>query len=233
MPVREFDLVKIFAPEGTNVGDAPSLVISAHGAATKQVFYNKGHGGDNLLFFAPHGYTLEDPGLQDVVDGKAKVHEHIGKGKICRNYMLKKFQGYHGSTAGQIFGRLSRRFINDGESYAQIQNVVDEAHNHNVKAIRNQARLQQYDLNDPFQKSLYDAKVGASLYTTKMEANFLTIRNRHNQKSPTLADVLNILHRNNLHYENIYCSFCRNELSVGNLILGTPSWDSKKRKVNT
>ncbi|WP_444928552.1 putative adhesin [Microbulbifer sp. SSSA002] len=232
MPVRELDLVKIFAPEGTNVGDAPELVISAHGAATKQMFYNKGHGGDNLLFFAPHGYTLEDPGLQDVVDGKAKVHEHIAKGKMGRNYTLSKFQGYHGTTAGQIFGRLSRPFVADDESYAQIQQVVDNAHNHNIKAIRNQARLQQYDLNDPFQKSMYDAKVGASLYTTKMEANFLTIRNRFGKSNPTLVDVLNILHRNGLHYDNIYCSFCRNELTAGNIFMGTPSWDSKRRKAN-
>ncbi|MCO1333608.1 hypothetical protein MO867_04560 [Microbulbifer sp. OS29] len=233
MPVREYDLVKIFAPEGTQIGDAPDLVISAHGAATKQTFYNKGHGGDNLLFFAPHGYTLEDPGLEGVVSGRAKYHEHIAKGKVCRNYTLAKFQGYHGSTAGQIFGRLSRPFVTDDESYTQIQAVVDEAHKHNIKAARNKASLRRYDLNDPFQKSLYDAKVGASLYTQKLEVNFLTIRNRFGKGSPTLVDVLNILHRNRLHYENIYCFFCRNELSAGNIFLGAPSWGSKKRKANT
>ncbi|WHI45498.1 putative adhesin [Microbulbifer sp. JMSA004] len=231
MPVRELDLVKIFAPEGTNVGDAPNLVISAHGAATKEVFCSKGHGGDNLFFFAPHGYTLDDPGLENVVNGTAKYHEWVGKGKWCKNYTLSKFQGYHGSMAGQIFGRLTRRFITDGESYNDIQRVVDSAHKNNQFVERKKTELAKYDLSDPFQKSMYDAK--SSSLETRMEANFLTIRNRHNQKNPTLVDVLNILHRNNLHYENIYCSFCRNELNFNNFVIGTPSWDSHKQKVSS
>ncbi|WP_444934223.1 putative adhesin [Microbulbifer sp. JTAC008] len=220
MPVREFDLVKIFAAEGTQVGDAPNLVISAHGATTKQIFYPKGHGGDNLFFFSPHGYSLNDPGIGSVLSGNAKYHEWIGKGKVCHNYTLSKYQGYHGSTTGQILGRITRPFIK-GESYADVQKAVDNAHEHN-EMVRN------LDPNNPMHQPYIKKGV-----KPVMSADLLTIRNRVKMDNPTLVDVLNILHRNNLHYENIYCSFCRSEVSFSNILIGTPSWDSKMQRPTT
>ncbi|WP_444892068.1 hypothetical protein ACJJIW_09385 [Microbulbifer sp. JMSA004] len=49
----------------------------------------------------------------------------------------------------------------------------------------------------------------------------------------TLADVLNIRHKNKLHYENVYCSFCRSEMSFGDIVIGAPFWGSKMQGAAT
>ncbi|AWF82764.1 hypothetical protein BTJ40_19170 [Microbulbifer sp. A4B17] len=221
MPVKELDLVKIFSAEGTQVGEAPNLVISAHGATTKQIFYTKGHGGDNLFFFSPHGYSLNDPGVDSVLSGHAKYHEWIGKGKVCHNYTLSKYQGYHGTMTGQILGRITRPFIK-GESYSDMQSAIDKAHSHNQM-------VSNLDPNNP----MHQPFIAATGIKPVMTADLLTIRNRVRMDDPTLVDVLNILHRNKLHYENIYCSFCRSEVSFKNFVIGTPSWNSKNQSVST
>ncbi|QFT56409.1 putative adhesin [Microbulbifer sp. THAF38] len=218
MPVREFDRFKIFTASGKRLGEASNLVISAHGAATKQHFYTNGHGGDNIFFFSPHGYSLSDPGISSVLSGNAKYHEWIKKGKVCHNYTLSKYQGYHGTTTGQILGRVTRPFIK-GESYTDVQNALDNAHKHNQD-------YSSLDPNNPIhQKMLANIK-------PVMEADLLTIRHRVGKDDPTLVDVINTLHANKLHYDNIYCSFCRSEVSLNNILIGTPSWDSKFQRVS-
>lgn len=77
------------------------LLISAHGG-----FLNLGGplGSKNfsvpawarLHFYAPHGSTIANPGIYDIMKGEYQVLESAGPGDRITNYGLSKFQGRHG-----------------------------------------------------------------------------------------------------------------------------------------
>ena len=74
-----------------------ACVISAHGG---QSIINSTFDidrGTKFVFYGPHGYTLLDPSLFDVLCGKVKSYQTVSVGD-CQDYTLSKYQGEkHGS----------------------------------------------------------------------------------------------------------------------------------------
>ena len=48
--------------------------------------------GREFVFYAPHNYTLKNPGLYSIMQGKCAVSDRISLDK-CLDYHLSKYQG--------------------------------------------------------------------------------------------------------------------------------------------
>lgn len=112
--------------------DQATCIISAHGV--QQWFGNSLNRSftvrkdTELVFYAPHGYTLEDPGIGPIANKSAKAFERYKSGSSCPNYTLTKFQGYHGEAAGAILGIVASPFITvtqGAETYQLLKNRIN------------------------------------------------------------------------------------------------------------
>lgn len=138
------------------------LLISAHGG-----FMNlKGPLGSSsfavpswtqLHFYAPHGSTIANPGIYDLMKGEYEVLETFAAGDTVTNYELSKFQGKHGDedeTYESITGNVKRN--REQVSWLSEQMTSGKAHgpgrnfafNFDVLTVRNRVLRSSPTLKD-------------------------------------------------------------------------------------
>jgi hypothetical protein len=176
----------------TNLVDC---VISAHGG---YVFENRSFevpAGVTLSFFAEHGNTLTDPGMAKLMAqlADAQPAETLTGGQLCKNYLLSKYQGRHGSK---------------DETYDSIKADIEKA---DKQRLDFQAGIGIAALkgNKPGVQMLLRGLAHSS------GASVVTIRNRWNVLfGIPLADVIKEVRKVAPGLSDFYCSFCRSNMFV-------------------
>ncbi|MBV8907235.1 MAG: hypothetical protein JOZ22_26630 [Acidobacteriia bacterium] len=101
------------------------LLISAHGCPR---LFNKSFKvpeSTAIIFYGPEGEALIDPGFKDVLAGYVIAYEILGPAATCSDYSLIKYQGYRGTLAAAIFGKIAKPFVSgEGETYQDIENYL-------------------------------------------------------------------------------------------------------------
>lgn len=173
------------------------VVISAHGGYSKgQSFTVRPY--MRIFFYAPHGYSLNDPSMHRVVTGNAKFYgKPLTPGDTSYDYVLSKYQGKHGGK--------------DGDDYAMISSGM---HPETLEA--QMARLREQGLN-VIQQTMPQIKY-----------DVVTIRNRKGfYKDVTLSGVIDELRKHGYEYNEVHCSFCRCPVSYP-WSTEAPSWSVDK-----
>jgi len=102
-----------------------SLLITAHGVPrlfNRQFVVPK---GTTILFYGPEGTALLDPGFRAVAAKRAVAYSVSGPETTCSDYSLSKFQGYRGTFAGALFGKIAKPFVSaNGETYQEINDYL-------------------------------------------------------------------------------------------------------------
>ncbi|WP_297846176.1 DUF6543 domain-containing protein [Pseudomonas sp.] len=169
-------------------GQARTLVVSTHGNYLPWTKTTAIPNGTELRAYAPHGFSLVDPGLHRVVGqqvGAFSVLNSAGN-RLARQTMPpfaitdKLLAGT--SLPGRIKNYSVAKFQGaSGESYQDICHVV---RNSNLSPWRT-------------------AQVPA------VPMDVLTVRNRFGMASPTLQDVFKTLSEHGIHYDRILLLHCR------------------------
>jgi hypothetical protein len=104
------------------------LLITAHGG-----YMNLGGplGSSNLTvpswtrlhFYAPHGSTIANPGIYDIMKGEYQVLESAGPGDSVTNYSLSKFQGRHGD-ASETYQSISKDVARNADQLSYQQEIM-------------------------------------------------------------------------------------------------------------
>ncbi len=178
------------------------LVITAHGGYTLSNKPFKVPANMAILFYAPHGFILKDPGIKAVSQGTVTPYDTYSAGSVCPNYKLSKYQGSHGGKPGA-----------PAETYTNIAHDMHKG----VEVAQTEAFLG---------KPLDEAGL-AMIKDVTMDV--VTIRNRAMSKSPTLEEVIETISSQNLGYTEIHCSFCRCRMGLPDEL--DMSYDAKQSKV--
>ncbi|MET0340684.1 MAG: putative adhesin [Polyangiales bacterium] len=88
------------------------LMISSHGIYLPRPDFSEWRDGQDgwlnaptsLVFYAPHGHSLLDPGTGPVMKGEVGAYETIPAGGRVRNYRLSKYQT---RSAGETYEHVS------------------------------------------------------------------------------------------------------------------------------
>lgn len=86
------DDIYVWTRGGVKKNVNTACVISAHGGQSIINSTFNIERNTNFVFFGPHGYTLLDPSLMDVLCAKVKPYQTVSMGQ-CQDYTLSKFQG--------------------------------------------------------------------------------------------------------------------------------------------
>ena len=170
-------------------------VITAHGGFMFENRAFKVPGGVTLNFFAEHGNTLTDPGMGTLMSslGTAKPAEVLTAGKDCRNYLLSKYQGRHGSA---------------DETYESIMRNIEDADKARLTTA-NMVKSQAQGGNDKAVRKLLEG------FVKKRGASVVTIRNRWDVLAGVpLADVIKDVRKVAPSISTFFCSFCRSDMFV-------------------
>jgi len=167
---------------------APNLVISAHGGYSGEDRITRPQ-GTTLAFYGPHKVALQDPGLDKIMDARAKAVA-VNHGGTCINYFLSKYQGKHskGAETYQSIGDL----LTKGTTWEQMNQLL---------------------AGDPKAAQMGIKPVPQTLVDQYKSYDVLTIRNRWNigrgVKLGTVLDRLEKFAGGKYKYPMIHCSFCR------------------------
>jgi hypothetical protein len=165
-----------------------SVMISSHGWAKLlgKTYFVVPH-NTTIAFLGPQGFSLADPGFENVATtenptpapaGTAKgtesikAYEKFETGSLCPDYYLSKYQGRHNKAKN--------------ETYDDIKDFLSDA--------------KEWDPKYAF---------------ARFPMDIVTIRNRGRNLSNivsmgvTLSEVLTMLACYNYRYDQIVCSFCR------------------------
>lgn len=178
-------------------------VISAHG---RQCIINPGTVLQNVqfIFYSPHGYALNDPGLAEVLTGGVRPSGPPVAAAQCQDYVLSKWQGRHGAGDAETYGTIG----------AMEQTFVDNA----SRASNNLLNALNRVLNPPVPGA---PRQGPNLLNNMIVRNqalvdrwawrmdIISIRNRLAKKNPMLSEVVADLHAAGYGYTRIHCCFCR------------------------
>jgi hypothetical protein len=191
---------------GAPSGRTAECVISAHGA---QSFLNHMFpvGNTTLVFYGPHGYTLNDLGIEKFVSGQFAPYEQISQGQ-CQDYSLGKYQGRH-NRAGETYDKIGNM---DG---LLARTVAEAARGSRAAALQ----VANMDADDPMfntmLRSLDEGGKTRRRYQSWMD--IVTIRNRSvlatGSGTVMLSDVVSRLAAAGYNYTKVHCAFCRGPIS--------------------
>lgn len=185
---------------------ANECIITAHGAS--RLIGNGLSGLDvELVYYTPHGTSLDDPTLQKLIIGAVKPAERIRtKEKISHDYMLGKYSNSQASGG--------RQHNSNGESYESIAGLPDTLaakgkHITDTLATFGNIRAKSPEL----QRKITELELEARQYTQYAPHDVITIRNRGHRtlfNPVTLSEVIRTLQHYGYNYSVFHCSFCRN-----------------------
>jgi hypothetical protein len=176
----------------------PRCAISAHGATSlinNEKERSKLPAGVRVVFYGPHGYTLQNPTLYKVIAGLQRSHETVNSRDLGQDYDLSKSQDTHQSAAG-----VNEDNRGTGESYKFIGEQMHFMKRHMKKELAGTAPA-------------FQAAVAAAHdnYERRIGMDVVTVRNRKVFSDITLFQVINTLWKSGYRYEEIHCIFCRGE----------------------
>ncbi len=103
-------------------------------------------GWTRLHFYAPHGSTIANPGIYDIMKGEYQVLESAGPGSQVTNYELSKFQGRHGD-ANETYESIGKDVARNADQLSYQEEIMTSgrakgpgrnfAFNFDVLTIRN------------------------------------------------------------------------------------------------
>jgi hypothetical protein len=142
-----------------------------------------------VVFYGPHGSTLQNPQPYRVATGLQNAYEVCDASELTHDYDLGKSQGTHQSASGVV--ESSR---NTGESYAYLGRDIHDYANYMTAAFNGRPPR---ELSDTFGREI------------KMD--FVTIRHRSIFRAITLIEVIQKVCDAGFRYKQFHCIFCRGE----------------------
>ncbi|MEO0974362.1 MAG: putative adhesin [Pseudomonadota bacterium] len=201
-----------------------NAMISAHG---KEAVPRSNFGppqNTTLVYYCPHGYTLDDQGLMNFVTGRLASYDSDAPRRAPRDYKLSKYQGSH--------NKLNNNYYK--EDYGFIQTRMHPA--------ARTERLQQLFTATPEEMEGWHENGGAKrlndelanldkMHSEKLRGlkaipmDIITIRNRkHRGNPPTLWTVVALLERAGFRYGEVHCNHCRGPASGSAQGCWKPAW---------
>jgi hypothetical protein len=136
-----------------------------------------------LIFYAPHGSLLKDPGIRSIMAGEKKSAEEVTSGD-CQDYVLEKFR-------------------KGSESYDKIRGLRDD-----IEDDTQRSRVEfKKALNEGDDAATWKATLSLDGLSNWMDV--VTIRHRPLMSDPMLSEVITTLHKAGYRYTTIHCVFCR------------------------
>lgn len=186
-----------------NSADGPSkksALISAHGMYSCMNGMETAPLNLQLHYYSPHGYVLNDPGLDAVLTGSVAIKESVAARK-SRDYVLGKYQN-SATNRHNTMGEDYEIILNTPERFeriagaANVRIALPPRGTTRSMGIRDRKQLERFENGD-----------------VKMDV--ITVRNRRFMAMPRFSWVIMELIRHGYRYEAIHCSFCRSFLSDG------------------
>lgn len=176
------------------------VLISAHGGYYKanKTFDVPGTGKDvEIIFYAPHGSTLSDPGMM-IMKGNFQDAGSVFSGNKCIDYELSKYQGRHGGQPGK-----------PAETYDSIASTVEDEDRRLVRQFEKM-------LAAAGKGNQQMAKGAIDQITAGRTMNVVTIRNRWHSSDVWLKDVVAMVRKAYPGIKRFHCSFCRSLVGDNN-----------------
>ncbi|PVZ65436.1 putative adhesin [Pelagibaculum spongiae] len=174
------------------------FVISSHGSQslTQQHFIVP----DNIeiSFYVPDRHSLLSDintlsELTSLKEGKRLTpYETFKPGSECRNYGLSKFQGYHGSSFGDLFGAVAKPFISDPNETGGLS--ADD----------------WWETYEEVRRSY-----SSSMLLEGASRDIITVRYRVGRVGKSLKDLVELMANSNNKHQKLHCNFCRSSFSAG------------------
>lgn len=182
-----------FFKSKTNSTDA---LISAHGGYHKGNNTFKVPSGVEIIFYGIHGNLLQDPGIKLASTKNVVAVETVTSGGNCVDYVLSKYQGSHGGTAGK-----------PAETYSSINKQLEA--DSDMLTRQFEALFSEKLQLSPKKQEVVQKTVKNILTTPTM--NVVTIRNRWNMVGGDiyLKDVIKAVTKQFPGIKRFHCSFCR------------------------
>jgi hypothetical protein len=176
------------------------VLISAHGGYYKanKTFDVPGTGKDvEIIFYAPHGSTLTDPGMT-IMKGDFENAGSVFSGNKCVNYELSKYQGRHGGQPGK-----------PAETYDSIASTVEDEDRRLVRHFERMLAAAGKGNQQMAKGAIDQIRAGRTM-------NVVTIRNRWNSSDVWLKDVVATVRKAYPGINRFHCSFCRSLVGDNN-----------------
>jgi hypothetical protein len=170
--------------------------ISAHGAASlinNDKERRKLPAGARVVFYGPHGYTLQNPTLYKVVTELQPSYETVAARELGQDYDLGKSQDAHQSAAGKMESKRGT-----GESYKFLGDQMHDMRSYMGEQLRTAGA--EFRAQVAAQHDNYDRRIGMDVATVRSRKVFAAI---------TLFQVINKLWAAGYRYEEVHCVFCR------------------------
>lgn len=175
-------------------------LISAHGGFYKSTKTFTVPPGMTIHFWAPHGYTLTDPGIKAMYTTRGmEPMETVMGGKPCIDYALSKYQGSHGGSKGK-----------PAETYASIAKAIATEDKNLISMLK---RLEHAKEDWQVEGALGQIAASGSM-------NVITIRNRALRGSVWLSELVTKVRKHASSINTLHCSFCRSSMTSES----DPSW---------